>query len=507
MEDEHLMQKVAKWANMLEKEDKIGHALKRLESVAITLHILSATGVGKAANSLRKHPIWGDRASSLVSRWKEIARAETAAAEEKKEDDEKQNDECNISDVIETKQSKSLNKRKINGYVNDEELNVSDSEYIPTPIVPKKKTKSSLPQNEQKSIKANINNDNQQIDAFSAQLATADQISNVKTKKKLHKFTPECIQSSIRDSLASSMFTQAAPQRQQQQIFFDAPPSLDINMFKKPKDNRRVYAGKKKNGLLEQQVPKLYDICIRLLINNIDAIEETGDIPFHVLQPILEKANAMQLFRLEEINPYLQEDTDYIWRIHCEKEFSKELNDILLEVSDDDEEEDDEEKKEDDDSDGEERQKQQKYIYHDDCATWRQRYNKFFREREHKLKHLSKKIRTKTTELAEPQRKALVTAPIAPRHVRKRQIRSGMVISADSVPSAVDLTRARRQIFETGNDADLRQMPSAIRNTTSQLGARSSGSDISSSLSAAKRKPQRGPLMMKTLKMLKKQRR
>uniref|UniRef100_A0A915M9S3 TFIIS N-terminal domain-containing protein n=2 Tax=Meloidogyne TaxID=189290 RepID=A0A915M9S3_MELJA len=438
MEDEHLIQKVTRWAKMLEKEDKIGHALRRLENVVITLHILSATGVGKTVNSLRKHPLWGDRVSSLVSRWKEIARAETAAAEEKKEDEERQSVECNISDFIQIKHSKSLNKRETNGYVNDEELNVSDSEYIPTPIVPKKKTKSTVTQIEQKSIKGNSNNDNQQIDAFSAQLAAADQISNnVKTKKKLQKFTPESIQNSIRDSLATSIFTQAAPQQKQPQpLFFEAPPSLDINMFKKPKENRRVYAGRKKNGLhLEQKVPKLYDICIRLLINNIEAIEETGDIPFHVLQPILEKANAIQLLRLEEINP------------------------------------------------------------------------KFFREREHKLKHLSKKIRTKTTELAEPQRKALVTAPIAPRHVRKRQIRSGIVICADSVPSAVDLTRARRQIFETGNDADLRQMPSAIRNTTSQLGARSSGSDISSAMSAAKRKPQRGPLMMKTLKMLKKQRR
>uniref|UniRef100_A0A914NWJ4 TFIIS N-terminal domain-containing protein n=1 Tax=Meloidogyne incognita TaxID=6306 RepID=A0A914NWJ4_MELIC len=381
MEDEHLIQKVTRWAKMLEKEDKIGHALRRLENVVITLHILSATGVGKTVNSLRKHPLWGDRVLSLVSRWKEIARAETAAVEEKKEDEERQSDECNISDFIQIKHSKSLNKRETNGYVNDEELNVSDSEYIPTPIVPKKKTKSTVTQIEQKSIKGNSNNDNQQIDAFSAQLAAADQISNnVKTKKKLQKFTPESIQNSIRDSLASSIFTQAAPQQKQPQpLFFEAPPSLDINMFKKPKENRRVYAGRKKNGLhLEQKVPKLYDICIRLLINNIEAIEETGDIPFHVLQPILEKANAIQLLRLEEINPYLQEDTDYIWRTHCEKEFSKELNDILLEVSDDEEDDDDEEKKEDDEdnsNDGEEKTKNNKNIfYHDDCSSWRERY-------------------------------------------------------------------------------------------------------------------------------------
>ena len=60
---------------------------------------------------------------------------------------------------------------------------------------------------------------------------------------------------------------------QQQQIFIEPTPSLDINMFKKPKDNRRIYAGKKKNGSqMEQKVPKLYDICIRLLLNNIDGL-------------------------------------------------------------------------------------------------------------------------------------------------------------------------------------------------------------------------------------------
>ena len=46
------------------------------------------------------------------------------------------------------------------------------------------------------------------MDAFSAQLAAADQVSNVKTKKKFPKVTPESIQSSLRDSLASSIFTQ-----------------------------------------------------------------------------------------------------------------------------------------------------------------------------------------------------------------------------------------------------------------------------------------------------------
>lgn len=63
-------------------------------------------GVGKAVNALRKHPTWGDRASALVARWKDIARAETAAAEQKKcEDDYEKESNGSISDVETNKDS------------------------------------------------------------------------------------------------------------------------------------------------------------------------------------------------------------------------------------------------------------------------------------------------------------------------------------------------------------------------------------------------------------------
>lgn len=53
-------------------------------------------------------------------------------------------------------------------------------------------------------------NDIQPIDAFSEQLAAADKVSNIKTKKKVNKITSESIQSSIRDSLSSSIFISQA---------------------------------------------------------------------------------------------------------------------------------------------------------------------------------------------------------------------------------------------------------------------------------------------------------
>ena len=57
---------------------------------------------------------------------------------------------------------------------------------------------------------------------------------------------------------------------QQKRIQSNNDNNSDINMFKAPKENRRVYAGKRKSGENGPQVPRLFDICIRLLINNID---------------------------------------------------------------------------------------------------------------------------------------------------------------------------------------------------------------------------------------------
>ena len=55
-------------------------------------------GVGKAVNSLRKHPIWGERACALVSIWKNVARAETAAEARKQRQLEDTDNDDNSSE-------------------------------------------------------------------------------------------------------------------------------------------------------------------------------------------------------------------------------------------------------------------------------------------------------------------------------------------------------------------------------------------------------------------------
>ncbi|CAG2063179.1 unnamed protein product, partial [Timema podura] len=82
----------------------------------------------------------------------------------------------------------------------------------------------------------------------------------------------------------------------------------------------KVYSGVKTNKSWHK-VPSLYDLCIRLLIENIDAMDYTGGVPFDLLEPVLKHATAQQLFTLEHYNPYLIEDTNQLWTFHVNKEF------------------------------------------------------------------------------------------------------------------------------------------------------------------------------------------
>ncbi|XP_067618237.1 transcription elongation factor B polypeptide 3 [Eurosta solidaginis] len=81
----------------------------------------------------------------------------------------------------------------------------------------------------------------------------------------------------------------------------------------------KIYSGIKTGQML--QVPLLFDLCIRVLQKNIDALEYTGGVPFDVLRPVLERATPLQLLTFEEYNPYLMEDSDCLWQIHVQRSF------------------------------------------------------------------------------------------------------------------------------------------------------------------------------------------
>ncbi|CAK9816426.1 Transcription elongation factor B polypeptide 3 [Anthophora quadrimaculata] len=156
----------------------------------------------------------------------------------------------------------------------------------------------------------------------------------------------------------------------------------------------KVYSGNKSSYTT---VPTLFEMCIRVLIENIDALEFTGGVPFDIIKPVLERATADQLFMLEHYNPYLIEDTDSLWQFHCNREF---------------------------------RNKQR-----EEMETWREMYMRCLDEREAKLKTLTanikqsidKSVPVRSTKLAYVDN---VVKP--PRNVLKKQAKYG---TANSVPN------------------------------------------------------------------------
>lgn len=87
--------------------------------------------------------------------------------------------------------------------------------------------------------------------------------------------------------------------------------------FSSKANRTKVYSG---NRTLKN-LPSLFDLCIRLLQENIDSIENTGGVPFDILRPVLEKAKPDQLRVIEYYNPYLLDESDVLWEPHCKRKF------------------------------------------------------------------------------------------------------------------------------------------------------------------------------------------
>ncbi|XP_076244371.1 transcription elongation factor elongin A isoform X2 [Calliopsis andreniformis] len=172
----------------------------------------------------------------------------------------------------------------------------------------------------------------------------------------------------------------------------------------------KVYSG---NKSYYTTVPTLFELCMRVLIENIDALEFTGGVPFDIIKPVLERATADQLFMLEHYNPYLVEDTDCLWQFHCNREF---------------------------------RNKQR-----EEMETWREMYMRCLDEREAKLKTLTANIKqsidkslpVRSTKLAYVDN---VVKP--PRNILKKQAKYG---TANSVPNTA--SNIKKKLISGGGPA------------------------------------------------------
>ncbi|KAJ1309558.1 hypothetical protein OPQ81_006331 [Rhizoctonia solani] len=68
-------------------------------------------------------------------------------------------------------------------------------------------------------------------------------------------------------------------------------------------------------------VPRLQEYCCKVILINIDSVPSTGNIPFRVIRPVLERCKAEKLEQLEQASPHLENDTQVIWKKRCLDEF------------------------------------------------------------------------------------------------------------------------------------------------------------------------------------------
>ncbi|NXG79371.1 ELOA1 protein, partial [Baryphthengus martii] len=230
----------------------------------------------------------------------------------------------------------------------------------------------------------------------------------------------------------------------------------------------QVYSGSKTVCL--SKMLTLYEQCIRVLQNNIDSLHEVGGVPFEILEPVLTRCTPQQLFRIEECNPALTEESDHLWKKHCQRDFK---NESCLE-----------------------------------CESWREMYLRLFNQREEKLKMLTKNILSAQSEKPKGRQVKLAymtSAAKPPRSIRRQQeIRgtAGPVTQLHPIENLISLN-----FFFLFSCFKRTKIPESRdrNNTSNPIPVSNSGSSSSSTMAQDRKKPIKkiAPIMRKTLKALK----
>ncbi|XP_066149502.1 transcription elongation factor B polypeptide 3-like [Euwallacea fornicatus] len=216
----------------------------------------------------------------------------------------------------------------------------------------------------------------------------------------------------------------------------------------------KVFSGNKSTY---NKVPSLFNLCCRILQDNLDALEYTGGVPYSILKPILEKATPDQLYQLEFHNPYVIAETDELWQLHCQKEFRNRKR--------------------------------------EEMETWREMYLRCLDEREARLKALTANIK-QSQDRSVPVRQtklAYVDSVVKPpRNVARKQAKNGTAVEIKR-PSQTPTERLN-QLAKSGEAGKV-----SVPNPGRAAYDRGSGSISHSS----HLKPKKAPLMAKSLSLLK----
>uniref|UniRef100_A0A4W2F691 Elongin-A n=1 Tax=Bos indicus x Bos taurus TaxID=30522 RepID=A0A4W2F691_BOBOX len=235
----------------------------------------------------------------------------------------------------------------------------------------------------------------------------------------------------------------------------------------------QVYSGSKCAYLPKMMT--LHEQCIRVLKNNIDSIFEVGGVPYSVLEPVLERCTPDQLYRIEEYNHVLIEETDQLWKVHCHRDFKDERP--------------------------------------EEYESWREMYLRLQDAREQRLRVLTKNIRSAHANKPKGrQAKMAFVNSVAkpPRDVRRRQEKFGT--GGAAVPEKIRIkpapypTGSSRASFSSGSSNSFNASPEEPAYDGPSTSGAHPAPVVSSTVSYDPRKPavkKIAPMMAKTIKAFK----
>ncbi|NXW61402.1 ELOA1 protein, partial [Eurystomus gularis] len=226
----------------------------------------------------------------------------------------------------------------------------------------------------------------------------------------------------------------------------------------------QVYSGSKTVTL--SKMLTLYEQCLRVLQNNIDSLHEVGGVPFEILEPVLTRCTPKQLLRIEECNPTFTEESDYLWKKHCQRDFK---NESRLE-----------------------------------CESWREMYLRLLDQREEKLKILTKNILSAHSEKPKGRQVKLAYmsgAAKPPRNIRRQQEIRG---TAGPVTQLHPIEKCN-PLFPSFKRMKVQESRDRNNTSSNPVPVSNSGSSSSSIMTQDGKKPIKkvAPIMRKTLNALK----
>lgn len=146
----------------------------------------------------------------------------------------------------------------------------------------------------------------------------SDIVNELPNDVSIPEYRPLPLNSVMKDYINTNVYGSNSSQSRPNKYEKMTESEILAESFSSKANRTRVYSG---NTTKRSLVPSLFNMCIRVLQENIDYLECTGGVPFDLLKPVLEWAKPEQLATIEYYNPYLLEESDVLWRPHCQRKW------------------------------------------------------------------------------------------------------------------------------------------------------------------------------------------